>query len=88
MSKTTRQSLNADLNELLESGETACRTTGAGISRIVRRLQFWGASTTELRGIGDAGLSDETLVAICRFSSVLEGQVFGDICEHLWAEEC
>jgi hypothetical protein len=73
----------ADLNELIASGEHGCKTVGSGISRLVRRLQFWGASASELRGIGDAGLSDETLNAICEFSAVLERPVFGDIVDHL-----
>jgi hypothetical protein len=87
MSTETKDTLRADLNELL-AGVPSLSALRC-VCRIVSRLQFWGASPSEYRGISDAGLSDEQLNAVLSFGSGLwhrHDECWGlssDICEHL-----
>lgn len=89
MKTETKANLLADLNELL-AGVPSLSAVKCVIS-IVSRLQFWGASPSELRGIRHTGLSAEQLNAVLAFGSGLfhlDGycwSVSSDICEYLLA---
>ncbi len=55
----TRSQLLADLHEAISTED------GALVGRLFDRLVFLGASPGELRGVSDAGLSDDELRSVC-----------------------
>lgn len=67
MKNESKSSVKAQIANIVANGDRSSKFDGEELERLVSKLQFWGANCYEPRGIGDAGLSDETLCAICMF---------------------
>ena len=76
-----KQETKTEIAALIATEPRTCAGAGRELERLVRRLQFWKAGPYTPRGIGDAALSDKTLVAMMEFR--LRYEFYGELCDYL-----